>query len=138
MPYARLYYHVIWATKGRRQLIDADVGRILDVAVRAACRDVESQVFAFGFMPDHVHLAASIPPRHAISAVIGRIKGASSHAVNAAQSERREPFAWQAEYGVLSFGQRALGDVVAYVNNQPDRHANNQIFAALERWTESD
>ncbi|HEU0115621.1 MAG TPA: IS200/IS605 family transposase [Thermomicrobiales bacterium] len=136
MPYVRLYYHIVWATRDRQPIIKGNVARIAEVAIRAACRDVEAQVFAFGAMPDHVHLAVSIPPKLAVATVVGRVKGASSHAINAAQPDRPEPFAWQAEYGALSFGLRALNDVVAYVNDQPRRHANRQIFHALERWGE--
>jgi REP-associated tyrosine transposase len=87
-------------------------------------------------MPDHVHLAVSIPPKQAVARVVGRVKGVSSHAVNAAQPNRPEPFAWQTEYGALSFGHRALDDVVAYVNDQSRRHANGQLLRGLERWIE--
>jgi REP-associated tyrosine transposase len=137
MPYVRLYYHIVWAIRDRQWLIDADVARIVEIAVRASCRDVDAQFFAFGAMPDHVHLAVSIPPKHAVATVVGRIKGASSHAVNAAHPNRPEPFAWQTEYGVLSFGHRALDDVIAYVRDQPRRHADGQLLRGLERWIES-
>ncbi len=136
MLYARLYYHILWAIRDRQPIIDADVARIVEVAIRATCRDVGAHVFAFGAMPDHVHLAVSIPPKHAVATIVGRIKGASSHAVNAAQPNRGEPFAWQIKYGVLSFGERAREDVAAYVNDQPHRHANRQIVRGLERWIE--
>jgi putative transposase len=136
MPYARLSYHVVWATKERLPLIDADIARVAEIAIRAACRDVEAQVFAIGFMPDHVHLAVAIPPKHAVAMVIGRIKGASSHAINLARRDHPEPFAWQSEYGALTFGPRALPEVVAYVNDQPRRHAAGPLLAGLERWTD--
>jgi putative transposase len=136
MPYVRLYYHIVWATRDRKPIIDADVARIVEIAARAACRDVEAQVFAFGAMPDHVHLAVSIPPKQAVATVVGRVEGASSHAVNAAQPNRPELIAWQTEYGALSFGHRALDDVVAYVNEQSRRHANGQLLRGLERWIE--
>jgi len=82
-------------------------------------------------MPDHVHLAVSIPPTLAVTDAIARLKGSASHYVN--QSMAREGrFAWQSEYGVLSFGQRNLADVVDYVNNQPARHAANRLWRPLE------
>ena len=49
------------------------------------------------------------------------------------QSVAREGrFSWQSEYGVLSFGERNLADVVDYVNNQPARHAENRLWRPLE------
>jgi putative transposase len=84
-------------------------------------------------MPDHVHVVASIPPAIAISTLVGRMKGASSHLLNnVVGSEVDATFTWQSEYSVLSFGERALGDVVAYANNQPARHAAQKLWAALE------
>ena len=80
-------------------------------------------------MPDHVHVAVSIPPRHAVSEVMKRLKGASSHAVRA---EHRS-FTWQTEYGALSFGDKALPKVTAYVEEQAERHAARTTIAQLER-----
>jgi REP element-mobilizing transposase RayT len=37
MPYVRLYYHIVWATRDRKPIIDADVARIVEIAARAAC-----------------------------------------------------------------------------------------------------
>ncbi len=85
----------------------------------------------------HVHLAASIPPRLAIADFVGRLKGAASYAPNGAQHGPNARFAWRAEYGILSFGVKALPDVVAYVRNQPARHAANDLRPALERATDT-
>jgi len=85
-------------------------------------------------MPDHVHLAVSVPPRVAISAFVQAVKGSSSHLVNHVESDMgRETFGWQAEYGVLSFGERSLEDVVAYVENQVAHHAAREIRPEFER-----
>ncbi len=93
------------------------------------------RLFALGFMPDHVHLVASIPPRLAIADFVGRLKGASSYAANGIPREAR--FAWQAEYGILSFGEKALPTVVDCVRNQPARHASSNIWPTLERTTDA-
>jgi putative transposase len=85
-------------------------------------------------MPDHAHVAVSIPPSIAISTFGGRMKGAASHLVNHTNGpDAPEPFAWQAEYGILSFGEKSLPDVVAYVETQEARHATNRLSTALDR-----
>ena len=43
-----------------------------------------------------------------------------------------DAFGWQGEYGVVSFGERHLPQVVAYISNQPRRHANNALWPTLE------
>jgi len=47
-----------------------------------------------------------------------------------------QEFAWQAEYGVVSFGEASRSTIVAYVENQRQHHADQtlvQIYEQLER-----
>jgi putative transposase len=137
MPYWQLYYHVVWATTRREPMIEADGARVIERSIRTKSRDLSGIVHAVGWMPDHVHVAVSIPPNIAIGTFVGQLKGASSHAVN--QTEAREaPFAWQSEYGIESFGERNLPDVVAYIQNQSARHATQTTWHRLERTTDRD
>lgn len=57
--------------------------------------------------------------------VVGQLKGASSHHVS--HELVGVPFAWQKEYGVLSFSERALPKVVAYIQNQKQHHATGRF-----------
>lgn len=89
-------------------------------------------VHAVGIMPDHVHVAISIPPRVAIAQVVSRIKGSTSHRFG--HAERAETWhGWQAEYGVISLTEKSLPRVVEYVRNQPQRHATHEIYSGLEQ-----
>jgi putative transposase len=91
-------------------------------------------VHAVGIMPDHLHVVASIPPSVSIASIIGRMKGSTSRVLNEmTQVETRATFAWQAEYGVLTFSEKALADVIAYANNQPSHHASNRLWPGLEQ-----
>jgi len=134
MPYWRLLYHVVWGTKNDHALLDEDDVAIIERSVRTTLRSLGAIPHAIGVMPDHVHVAVSIPPRVALSEAVGRMKGALAHALNHNPSRPREiRLVWQAEYGVLSFGERALPDVTAYVRNQRDRHARQRLWSSLER-----
>jgi REP element-mobilizing transposase RayT len=77
VPYWRLYYHVVSATKGREPVIDSDAARVIERSIRTKSRDLGGIVHGFGWMPDHVHTAVSIPPNVAIGTFIGQLKGAS-------------------------------------------------------------
>jgi putative transposase len=127
-----LFYHLVWATRGREPVLDDDLARVVERSGRTTGADLKAIVHAVGVMPDHVHVAVSIPPGVAVATFVGRLKGASSHAVNALNG-RETSFAWQAEYGALSFGEKALPDVVAYVRDQRARHAAERLWLALER-----
>jgi putative transposase len=85
---------------------------------------------AINGMSEHVHVAISIPPKIAVATLIGQLKGASSHHVN--DNYLNGAFAWQAEYGVLSFSERSLARVVEYVQNQKKHHAGNTLNMPME------
>lgn len=136
MPYWRLFYHLIWTTKGRTPTIGDRPAGLVTHSLRTSAVEQKAILHAIGIMPDHVHIAASIPPSIAVSTFVGRLKGASSHAVNAAAPPQTTPFSWQSEYGALSFGEKNLPDVVAYVENQRVRHAKNRLWHPLEHVTE--
>ena len=132
MPYHQLYYHLVWATKKREPLITPDLEADLHHYLRGKVIELGGVVHAVGGMEEHVHLAASIPPRLAVATCVGRLKGASSHWVTHV-CPLRLPFEWQDGYGALSFGKRALPQVVAYVLNQRQRHRDRCLIPEMER-----
>lgn len=133
MPYWRLYYHVVWATRHREPMISEGMIEPIVRAIEQTTRESGVNVFAVGVMADHVHVLAQIPPSLAPSAVIGQWKGASSHAANSQGPESLAKLAWQAGYGVQSVSQRGFDQVRDYVLNQRQRHAARQVYGAYER-----
>jgi putative transposase len=139
MPYWRAYYHLVWATRAREPLISTDLEEPIQRVIRAEAHDSKALIHAVGFMPDHVHVVASIPPSVAISTFVGKMKGGSSHLVNNLDSRSSDaPFKWQSEFGMVTFGEKALQTVVDYALNQFDRHTNGQIWPTLERFEGSE
>jgi putative transposase len=133
MPYYKLYYHIVWGTKNRQGIILPDFESDLYRVIAAKVIDMNGIVHAIGRMEDHVHLAVTIPPKYALSKVIGEIKGNSSHAVNHVIKPGLN-FSWQEEYGVFSFGEKNLPGIVHYIQNQKQHHAKNTIQAYMESW----
>jgi putative transposase len=138
MPYWRLFYHLVWATKGRQPLIGEAEERAIQHSLMMTIADLELLARAIGMMPDHVHLVVGVPPTLAIADVVKRLKGSASRAVNTLPAWRvRDPgFAWQAEYGAHSVGERGLQTAIDYVLNQKERHAARAIYPSLERITD--
>jgi putative transposase len=130
MPYWRLFYHAVWATKNRLALIDPSWENDLYGYLWGKATALECIPHAIGGMPDHIHVAISIPPKLAVATLIGRLKGSSSHYIN--ERYAHGSFMWQAEYGVLSFSEKALLSIVAYINNQKEHHAENTLNVGLE------
>jgi len=134
MPYWRLYYHLIWATKDRNPLIDDAVWPELRHLFLLTAHKNELKVHGVGGVADHVHLAVSIPPAMAVATAVGRFKGSSSRILS---QNLGTDFSWQAEYGVVSFAERHLPSVLAYISDQSGHHATNRLWPALEQLGES-
>ncbi len=132
MPYFRLFYHMIWGTKNREPLIQAQFEESLHNVLVAKGKSLGAFVYAVGGVENHIHLVATVPPRIALADFIGQVKGNSSHWVN---HELSLPYSfnWQAEYGVVSFGGKQLDTVVKYVKNQRQHHLEGTIIPFLER-----
>ena len=130
MPYWRLFYHVVWATKHRLDLIDPAWEQDLFGYIRGKATALECIPHAIGVMSDHIHVAISIPPKLAVATLIGRLKGSSSHHIN--ERYAHGSFMWQAEYGVSSFSEKALATIVNYINNQKNHHTQNTLQVGLE------
>ena len=133
MPFVQLFYHLVWATKGRHAVINDAVEPLLYDFMRAKAIGLGGTVFAIGGMPDHVHLVVSVPPRMALAAFIGQVKGVSSAKLNKGRSAAAQRFAWQEEYGAFSFDAKRLPYVIAYVERQKEHHAQQSTIPLLER-----
>ena len=135
--YAEINLHITWHTKDSSSLLTPKVEAEIHHYLRGRCSNTPGVfIHEIGGIETHVHLVISIAPTILISEFIGQLKGASSHEVN--QKFGQKLLAWQAGYGVVSFGTKDLPWIVDYVRNQRERHARGKIEDRLERITEMD
>lgn len=137
MPYWRLFYHFTWGTKQREPMISSEFEGSLHNVIAAKASALGGIVHAVGGTESHIHLAVSIPPSISLSEFIGQVKGNSSHFVNH-EIKPGYTFAWQSEYGVVSFGGKQLDMVVKYVKNQHKHHQGQSAIDFLERFETDD
>jgi putative transposase len=71
-------YHVVFIPKFRRKVLYGELRRHLGEVFRKYAEQRESRVEEGHLMPDHVHMMLSIPPKYAVSQVVGYIKGKSA------------------------------------------------------------
>ena len=71
-------YHVIFIPKWRRKVLYGQLRKDLRSVFRELTERRESRVEEGHLMPDHVHMLLSIPPKYAVSQVVGYIKGKSA------------------------------------------------------------
>jgi putative transposase len=70
MPFWRFRYHLVWATRDRLPLIGESDEQAIRRSFELTYADLDLIPHAEGFMPDHVHLAVSIPPKVAVSEAV--------------------------------------------------------------------
>jgi len=130
--YTQLYYHLVWATKRRYELITPAIEGSLYDYISTLCREMDVRILAMNGMPDHLHIACCIPPRWAVSNFIKNVKAKSSYFVNRMDGDKHF-LAWQPGYGALTFSKQELDVVVNYVRRQKERHQANSLIPSLEK-----
>ena len=71
-------YHIVFIPKYRRKRLFGQIRRELGEVFHRLARQKESLIEEGHIMPDHVHIMISIPPKYAVSQVVGYIKGKSA------------------------------------------------------------
>ena len=71
-------YHIVWIPKYRKKALFKELRQELGPVLRELARQRESKIEEGQLMVDHVHILISIPPKHAVSQVVGYLKGKSA------------------------------------------------------------
>lgn len=129
--YHRLFYHIVWTTKNKEQLITEEIEKYLFKYLENKAKRFGCYIHRCNGTEDHIHLAISIPPAVSVSDIIGKLKGSSSYFLNK-ELQITDNFYWQDGYGVLSFAERNLPAIVKYIENQKEHHKNNTTRKNLE------
>ena len=114
-------YHVVFIPKYRRKVIYGELRRHLGEVFRKLALQKESKIEEGHLMPDHVHMMISIPPKYAVSQVIGFIKGKSAIHLASVYGERKRNFVgqhfWARGYFVSTVGRNEETNR-EYIRNQ--------------------
>jgi REP element-mobilizing transposase RayT len=78
-----------------RKVLYGELRRHLGEVFRKLAEQKESRIEEGHLMPDHVHMMISIPPKYAVSQVIGFIKGKSAIHLARVYGERKRNFVGQ-------------------------------------------
>ena len=101
-------YHVVFIPKMRRKLVYGSIRRHLWEIFHELARQKESKIVEGHLCSDHVHMCASIPPKFAVSSVIGYIKGKSAISIARNFTARKRNFTgenfWACGYYVSTVG----------------------------------
>ena len=71
-------YHIIWVPKYRYRVLIVPIRKAASTGIQAICGYAGCEVIELNVQRDHVHLIVMIPPKVAISDLMGRVKGQMS------------------------------------------------------------
>ena len=71
-------YHVVFTPKYRRKVIYNELRKDIGEYLRTLCKYKGVEIIEGHLMPDHVHMLISIPPKYAVSDIMGYLKGKSA------------------------------------------------------------
>jgi len=133
-------YHVVFIPKCRRRTLYVPLRRHLGEVFRNLARQKESTIEEGHLLPDHVHMLIAIPPKYAVSQVIGFIKGKSAIHIARVYSEHRRNFTgqhfWARGYFASTVG-RDEAVIRDYIRRQEeeDRRLDQLNFEViLDHW----
>ncbi len=96
-------YHVAFIPKCRRRVLYEAIREHLGEVFRRLAEQKESRVLEGHLMSDHVHMLLSIPPKYAVSEVVGYMKGKSAIHLSQTYGEQKQNFCWSALLGAWLF-----------------------------------
>jgi putative transposase len=114
-------YHVVFIPKCRRKTLYVELRQHLGEVFKQLAGQKESRIEEGHLLVDHVHMMISIPPKFAVSQVVGYIKGKSAIHLARVHGERRRNFVgqhfWARGYFVSTVG-RDEATIREYIRNQ--------------------
>ena len=119
--FSQVYLQFVFAVKNRQSLIPKEHKEELHKYITGLVRNRNAKLLTIHCMPDHTHLFVGFSPNVLISGFIKEIKVESNEFING-KKWLKGKFSWQEGYGVFSYSQSHIDQVIKYILNQEKRH----------------
>ena len=119
--YSQVYIQVVFAVKGRRNLISKNWKDDLYKYIAGIIKGKGQKSIIVNGMPDHIHAFVGLKPAMAISDLVRDVKNNSSDFINDHKFVRGH-FSWQKGYGAFSYSHSHIENVFNYIKNQEKHH----------------
>ena len=119
--FSQLYIQLIFAVKGRENLINNTWKTELNKYIAGIIKGKGQKPIIVNGMPDHIHAFVGLKPAISISDLARDVKNNSSNFINDNKFVKRK-FSWQDGYGVFSYSHSHIGAVYNYILNQEKHH----------------
>ena len=116
-------YHLVWITKYRFKVLRGTIRERIREIIRQVCDELGVTIINGVLSSDHVHMFVSIPPHHAVSNVMRKVKGRSSRKIQMEYPELRKRYwgrhFWARGYFCSTSGMVSDDIILQYI----DKHA---------------
>jgi putative transposase len=118
-----MHIHLVFVMKYRREVFTKAILDELHLIFASVCADLESELIEFDGEEDHVHLLVNYPPKIAVSKLVNRLKGVSSHLIRKKDypSIRQKLWGralWSPSYFAGSCGGAPISIIRQYIEQQ--------------------
>lgn len=115
-------YHVVWASKYRRNVLVDGVDVRLKELLNEIAQQINVEIIEMEVMPDHVHLLVEVDPQFGIHKAVKRFKGATSRYLRSEFPwlKSRIPTLWTNSYFVSTVGGAPLEVIKQYIQMQKE------------------
>ena len=114
-------YHIVFTPKYRRKIIYYQLRADIREIIKDLCKWKGVTIIEGHLMSDHVHLLLSIPPKYAVSSIMGYLKGRSSMMIFERHANLKYKFGnkhfWATGYYVSTVGLNSA-TVEKYIRDQ--------------------
>jgi putative transposase len=122
-------YHIVFVPKYRKKSLFGKIRKYLKGVFHELARQRGCEIVAGDMAVDHVHMCMTIPPKYAVSEVVGYLKGKSAIAVARQFGEKQRNFngerLWARGYAVSTVGFE-LDKVQDYIMDQEKLEINQE------------
>ncbi|MGA9365409.1 MAG: IS200/IS605 family transposase [Bacteroidota bacterium] len=119
--YTQIYIQVIFAVKGRQNLLRRENREELHKYITGIVRNNKQKLIRINSVPDHVHILLGVKPDIALSDLVRDIKANSSRFING-KGWVKGRFNWQEGFGAFSYSHSQLDRVIKYIDQQEQHH----------------
>ena len=119
--YTQLYFHIVFAVKGRSNYISEQWKDELYKYISGIIANKDQKLMIVNGMPNHIHLLIGTKPNCNLSDLIRDIKANSSKWMNEKKFTNFH-FEWQTGFGAFTVSQSVVPNVIEYIKNQEEHH----------------
>lgn len=119
--YTQLYFHIVFATKQRFKIIDANFKESLHKYITGILKNKEQYLISINFHVNHIHILFSYNPKMLLGELVKVIKVETTNFINEKNFINGQ-FYWQEGYSAFSVSRSQLDKVANYIKNQEKHH----------------